>query len=60
MEGKGRLEGNGGTVREFDSLKDLAVALKECEVLLWWRKHMFGIHDSGGLEDKQAESENLD
>ena len=60
MEKDGRLKGNWGTVREFDSLKDLAAALRESGVLDWWRKHMFGIHDLGGLKDRQAESEDLD
>ena len=60
MEPDGRLKGRRGTVREFDSLKDLAAALRECGVLDWWRKHMFGIHDLGGLKDKQADLEDLD
>ena len=60
MEREGKLEGKRGSVREFDSLKDLAAELKECGVLDWWRRHMFGIHELGSLRDKKVDLEDLD
>lgn len=60
MERNGRLEGKSGSVREFDSLKELAAELKECGVLDWWRRHMFGIHNLGGLRDEKVDLEHLD
>lgn len=54
------MKGEQGSVREFDSLKELAAELKECGVLNWWRKHMFGIHDLGGLRDEKVDLKDLD
>ena len=60
MEWDGRLKGSRGTVREFHTLKELAAELKECGVLDWWRRHMFGVHDLGGLGDKKVDLKDLD
>ena len=60
MESRGRLVGKRGEVREFDSLKDLAAELQKCGVLKWWRRHMFGIYDAGGLGDKRVGLEDMD
>ena len=60
MESRGGLEGKRGDVREFDSLKELAAELQKCGVLEWWRSHMFGIYDSGGLRDKRVDLEDME
>ena len=60
MEREGRLKGEMGSVKEFDSLKELAAELKECGVLNWWKKHMFGIHDLGGSRDEKVDLKDLD
>ena len=60
MERTGKLEGEKGEMREFDSLKDLAAALQKCGVLEWWRRYMFGTYDSGGLREKRVDLEDMD
>ena len=60
MEREGRLKGERGSVKEFNSLKELAAELKKCRVLNWWRKHMFGIHDLDGFRDVELDLKDLD
>ena len=60
MESRGGLEGKRGDVKEFDSLKELAAELEKCGVLEWWRRHMFGVYDSGGLRDKRVDLDDME
>lgn len=59
-EDRRELDGRIGEVKEFDSLKELAVALQKCGVLEWWRRHMYGVYDSGGLRDRKGNLGELD
>lgn len=60
VESRGGLEGKRGDVKEFDSLKELAAELEKCGVLEWWRRHMFGVYDSGGLRDKRVDLDDME